>query len=256
MSRSVQPRGPSTSSGLARVTECDRPAPSAHARLEPPPAPHRRWSRPRRTRALGRLRGPCPSGYRDTGGHGRDEGRAARAAGARRPGAVAAARLHLHDVRPRGYADGRRAPDAGLPRRPGRLPLRQGWAAAVDPQPRDRPRHPRRPPPRHRHRPGVRPGRPGRGDLVNLEQPERPGGELPRAERDAQQLQRLGDPLGHLAVLRGDHRRRGRGFREAARLRVRGAGRRHRAGQAAPAKAMGRFEHEAPPSTRARGSST
>ena len=79
--------------------------------------------------------------------------------------------------------------------------------------------------------PRLRPGRPRRRHQLALRHQEgEAAGERHRPQWHPRKLQRRPHAVGHLALLRGEHRRADPGLREAARLRLRGA-RRARTGR-------------------------
>ena len=89
--------------------------------------------------------------------------------------------------------------------------------ADADPEPGER-----RPRQGARQAQRLRPSRQGRGDGFPVRHAERRAGrQRPRPQRHRQQLQRRPDPVGHVADLRGVHRRQAQGIREGARLRLR-----------------------------------
>ena len=128
--------------------------------------------------------------------------------------------FRLRPLRPRRLDHVRRPADPDLPRRhrlfQGQRRHASGSSATRRASSRARAHGPRQ---------RLRPDRAGRGHRLALRSPARQADrQRPRPQRDRQQLQRRRDPLGHLALGRGEHGRQGPGLRGRARLRLRGPG--------------------------------
>jgi hypothetical protein len=190
-------------------------APQSRPASPAPASPSRRWPL-----ATGRAwrRGSTPPGLRPVAAGSRRDDRPG-AAGA--PGGFRVPLLRLDEQR-----DGRRRTHTRLARRHGGLSARR--PGACGPQPRAQPRA-------RLHRSGVQPGGRRRDDHHGF-RPRR--GRVPRVLRQPRrhdpQLCRRGDPLGHLAHLRGDLQR---DRWHPARLPLRGPVRRQ--GQPRPAQGDG-----------------